>query len=407
MRSKGILETRLLAAATIGAGVLLAATTLAGATHVTPVLLPGASMDGKRCSDLQGSGQAWTDLEVDPNRDGTFSDGTLTVSITHTQADKVLSWSSNIGVDAVVVKAGQEGSYLYRYDPPAEATSDTGLTTPGSGNAISHVTFCYDREAPPSPPPPPPSPSPPAPAPPQPAPPVVDLAVTKVDSPDPVRVGRELLYTLTVSNTGPDAATNVQLSDPLDSSLVVLSASPSQGSCTTAQLVVCSLGTIPNGGSVTILLRVRATRTGSVENTATAVAAEPEANLSDNSATAVTVVVAVAKPPKKPKKPGKPVVKGAVCIDFRTVPLSVTAGRTSTVRIVVTEGGRRIKGVRVVLRGAGVSATARTGSGGVAVLRVRPTRSGFVKVTLPGRDTCRDAREIGVVAPVLLPPVTG
>jgi hypothetical protein len=62
---------------------------------------------------------------------------------------KTFDWSSNIGVDAVYVKAGSAGSYLYIYEPPTESTGDTGLTTPGdTGNEISHITFCYDLEDP-------------------------------------------------------------------------------------------------------------------------------------------------------------------------------------------------------------------------------------------------------------------
>ena len=66
--------------------------------------------------------------------------------------DKSFDWSSNIGIDAVYVKAGSGGSNLYRYDPPAESTGDTGLVSPGDGgNGISHISFCYDlNDAPPS-----------------------------------------------------------------------------------------------------------------------------------------------------------------------------------------------------------------------------------------------------------------
>ena len=39
--------------------------------------------------------------------------------------DKTFDWSSNIGVDAVIVKGGADGTHLYRYDPPTEEKSDT------------------------------------------------------------------------------------------------------------------------------------------------------------------------------------------------------------------------------------------------------------------------------------------
>ena len=101
------------------------------------------------CDAFEGEGQTWTTLKVDPNPDGAgpfvFTDGTLTVTITNATGDKSFDWSSNIGVDAVYVKAGSGGSNLYRYDPPAESMGDTGLVSPGDGgNGISHISFCYD-----------------------------------------------------------------------------------------------------------------------------------------------------------------------------------------------------------------------------------------------------------------------
>ncbi|MGI9658181.1 MAG: hypothetical protein ACR2OD_04680 [Gaiellaceae bacterium] len=81
----------------------------------------------------------------------TLSDGTLEVTITvgGDSEAKFFDWSSNIGVDAVIVKGGN-GALVYTYDPPAEATSDTDLKTPfndgGNRAAISHIEFCYDTE---------------------------------------------------------------------------------------------------------------------------------------------------------------------------------------------------------------------------------------------------------------------
>jgi uncharacterized repeat protein (TIGR01451 family) len=124
--------------------VALVVANLAGAAKVVPELVPGT--DNKTCGELDGPGQDWLELKIDPNADGTYTQGPLTVTITDTTNDKTFNWSSNIGVDAVFVKAGSDGSYLYRYDPPGEVTSDTGLTSPGSGssNQISHLAFCYD-----------------------------------------------------------------------------------------------------------------------------------------------------------------------------------------------------------------------------------------------------------------------
>ena len=89
----------------------------------------------------------WIGLKQDPPGDGVKTDGTLSVTISNFDG-KSFDWSSNIGVDAVYVKAGSAGSYLYIYEPPAESTGDTGLTTPGEGetNQIGFIAFCYDLE---------------------------------------------------------------------------------------------------------------------------------------------------------------------------------------------------------------------------------------------------------------------
>ena len=149
-----------------------------------------------KCADLEGEGQDWTEFKRDPNADGTFSDGTLTVTITHTQPDKVFSWSSNIGVDAVFVKGGESGNGFYLYDPPQEKTSDTGLTTPGQ-NTISHISFCYDND-----PPPPPT-----------------LNVVKTANPTSLpEPGGDFTFTVTVQNTSGESVTILSLVDDIHGS---------------------------------------------------------------------------------------------------------------------------------------------------------------------------------------------
>jgi uncharacterized repeat protein (TIGR01451 family) len=53
-----------------------------------------------------------------------------------------------------------------------------------------------------------------------------DLEISKADSPDPVTVGDNLTYTITVTNNGPDAAANVVVTDTLPSGVTFVSASP-------------------------------------------------------------------------------------------------------------------------------------------------------------------------------------
>jgi hypothetical protein len=130
----------------------------ATATHVAPTTVSG----NPTCSQLV---PGTTELKVEPVQDGTFTDGTLTVTVDvrDTAAGQVFDWTSNIGVDAVFAKGGNTGN-LYLYSP--EATSDTGLHAPAnrSGNwaGLSHISFCYDAgdETPPPTPTPTPTTSP-------------------------------------------------------------------------------------------------------------------------------------------------------------------------------------------------------------------------------------------------------
>jgi hypothetical protein len=89
-----------------------------------------------------------TELKVEPVESGTESDGTLTVTLVVT--GNTFDWTSNIGVDVVIVKGGPN-SNVYTYDPPAESTGDKGLSAPinpktGEPFGLSHVSFCYDVE---------------------------------------------------------------------------------------------------------------------------------------------------------------------------------------------------------------------------------------------------------------------
>jgi LPXTG-motif cell wall-anchored protein len=84
-----------------------------------------------------------------------------TVTIDMVMELKNFNWSSNVGIDAIYVKGGSEGSYFYGYQPDVshegqvvgpgeEATEDIDLGTPPwkveGKNQISHVTFCWDDE---------------------------------------------------------------------------------------------------------------------------------------------------------------------------------------------------------------------------------------------------------------------
>ena len=130
-------------------GLVAALAMPALASHVTPTPI---SVGNPTCADFDSS---WTEFKLQDNtneggpnqlQNGTYTDGTLTVTLSNF-ADNQFDWESNIGVDAVFVKAGNDMHNLYEYDP--EATEDDGLTAQaGQGNGISHISFCYDADAP-------------------------------------------------------------------------------------------------------------------------------------------------------------------------------------------------------------------------------------------------------------------
>ena len=121
----------------------------------------------------------------------------------------------------------------------------------------------------------------------------VDISVTKTDSPDPVHVGQNLTYTITVTNGGPATATGVTMSDTLPKNAGFGAVTWSQGSCTIKpekRLVTCSLGSVAGGAKATVTIVVKPTSKGTITNTATASASQADPNTANNSATAVTTV---------------------------------------------------------------------------------------------------------------------
>ena len=116
------------------------------ADHVEPSLWAG----NPTCGNF---GSGWTELKVEPVKDGQYSKGALTVTVAVDEAAQTFDWSSNIGVDAVFAKGGPMGN-LYTYSP--EETEDTGLHAPHNENSgtwygLSHISFCFDTEGSPSP----------------------------------------------------------------------------------------------------------------------------------------------------------------------------------------------------------------------------------------------------------------
>jgi uncharacterized repeat protein (TIGR01451 family) len=117
-----------------------------------------------------------------------------------------------------------------------------------------------------------------------------DIGLTSTDAPDPVTAGGSLTYTDTVKNNGTQPATGVSFSDPLPANVDLVSATPSQGTCTGTATVACALGSLAVGASATVTIVVTPKQEGTLTNTASVAAAEPDPNPADNQATATTTV---------------------------------------------------------------------------------------------------------------------
>ncbi|MDP8956994.1 MAG: CSLREA domain-containing protein [Actinomycetota bacterium] len=124
--------------------------------------------------------------------------------------------------------------------------------------------------------------------------PAADVGVTMTASPDPtVHIGKELTYTLTVSNAGPNAANGVTLEDQLPKSAGFGSVSASQGTCMlTRTTVTCDLGSLTSGASTTVTIVIKPTAKGEITNAASVASASPaDPDTTNNRAEKTTNVV--------------------------------------------------------------------------------------------------------------------
>jgi uncharacterized repeat protein (TIGR01451 family) len=122
--------------------------------------------------------------------------------------------------------------------------------------------------------------------------PVVDLAVG-LTVPVSLDVGGTLTNTISITNSGPDAATGVVLANPLPTGDNFVSASLSQGSYFTSadgRQVTCNLGSLPAGGSANVTLLTTPSLAGSLVTSVSVAANEEDLNPANNTAQAATTV---------------------------------------------------------------------------------------------------------------------
>ncbi|HET9579460.1 MAG TPA: hypothetical protein VFP44_16635 [Usitatibacter sp.] len=121
-----------------------------------------------------------------------------------------------------------------------------------------------------------------------------DVGVTQAASPNPGTAGQNLTFTITASNAGPAAATNVVVTDTLPAGVAFVSASA--GCSNASGKVTCSVGSLAAGASAQLTIVVQPSSGGTITNDVSISAAETDPAAANN-ATSVSVTINGAPAP--------------------------------------------------------------------------------------------------------------
>ena len=125
--------------------------------------------------------------------------------------------------------------------------------------------------------------------------PIADIRVANSVAPNPVFVGSNLTYTITVSNAGPSPATSLVVTDTLPAAVSFVSATGSQGTWSNnVNAVTFSLGTLPATNIATLTITATAVTVGTFTNTAGASLNEFDPVTTNNSASASVTIAQLA-----------------------------------------------------------------------------------------------------------------
>ena len=232
-------------------------------------------------SDGQGSAMATVMITVKPVDDPpNAKDDTITTVKNKSATRNVLANDSDPDGDPLTITAVTQGSdgsvttngQTVTYTPNNGFTGNDSFTyTISDGTSTDTATVNVRvREGPP----------------------FVDLSIDKAVTSAEFKAGQQATYTLKVTNSGNEDATNATVNDTIPAPLTLVSATPSQGNpCAGDPAVTCNLGTIPAGQSatVTIVVNIPSSATGVVSNTASVTSPDDELT-GNNSDTEVTTI---------------------------------------------------------------------------------------------------------------------
>ena len=110
-----------------------------------------------------------------------------------------------------------------------------------------------------------------------------DLALGETAFPTAPNVSSNVTFTLTVTNLGPDTASNVTVTDALPAGLSFISANSTLGTpVNNAGIVTCALGNMSNNANATITIQTAATTSGLKTNSASVASATLDPNNANN-----------------------------------------------------------------------------------------------------------------------------
>ena len=152
-----------------------------------------------------------------------------------------------------------------------------------------------------------------------------DLSVVKTGSPSPAIPGQYLIFTVTITNDGPNPAVNTVLTDTVPPDLTGVEFSTDGGTNWFAWPGSYAAGTLPSGAVQTVLLRgiVSPSATGMISNTAAVSSDTPDPNPDNNTSTAMIPVGTSAD----------------LSVEKTAFPTPVEAGGVLTYTLVVSNAG--------------------------------------------------------------------
>lgn len=150
--------------------------------------------------------------------------------------------------------------------------------------------------------------------------PVADLGVSITDTPDPVGLGSNVTWTVTVTNHGTEAALGVLLTNALPSGVTLVSSGSSQGSCVNGgSSVNCDLGFLAANAAATVTMMGTVTTIGTKSLTATLAGPSMDFNVTNNSATSSSAVSGAADLAVTATDAPDPILLGGLLSYFITV----------------------------------------------------------------------------------------